>query len=81
MTLMCLDTWYSSAFGTLFDNGLAEQTPDMSRYLPSSVLVTGYDIIFLWVARMIMMTTHFTGQVHSSTFTSTGLVRDAQGKK
>ena len=58
-----LDTWYSSALVPFSTMGWPEHTKDYDLYLPSSVLVTGYDIIFFWVARMIMMTTHFTGRV------------------
>ncbi len=57
-----LDTWYSSALVPFSTMGWPEKTQDFDLYLPSSVLVTGYDIIFFWVARMIMMTKHFTGQ-------------------
>ncbi|GGB36834.1 valine--tRNA ligase [Oceanisphaera marina] len=82
-----LDTWFSSALWTFSTLGWPEKTPDLSTFHPTNVLVTGFDIIFFWVARMIMMTMHFIKdengkpQVPFKTVYVTGLIRDENGDK
>ncbi len=76
-----LDTWFSSALWTFSTLGWPEDTERLQRYHPSSVLVTGFDIIFFWVARMIMMTLYFRKEVPFHQVYVTGLIRDDEGQK
>ncbi len=76
-----LDTWFSSALWTFATMGWPDETPDLSKFHPTDVLVTGHDIIFFWVARMIMMTLRFTDDVPFKQVYVHGLVRDKHGQK
>jgi valyl-tRNA synthetase len=76
-----LDTWFSSALWPFATMGWPKDTPDLNTFVPSAVLVTGFDIIFFWVARMIMMTKKFTGKIPFKEIYITGLIRDEQGDK
>ena len=76
-----LDTWFSSALWPFSTIGWPEQTPELERYYPGDVLVTGFDIIFFWVARMIMMGMHFMDEVPFHTVYIHALVRDQHGQK
>ncbi|MBL0950174.1 MAG: valine--tRNA ligase [Pseudomonas sp.] len=76
-----LDTWFSSGLWTFSTLGWPQQTDFLKTFHPTDVLVTGFDIIFFWVARMIMLSTHLTGQIPFKTVYVHGLVRDGQGQK
>jgi len=76
-----LDTWFSSALWPFSTLGWPEETDDLARFYPTNVLVTGFDIIFFWVARMMKMGIHFTGEAPFPDILIHGMVRDTEGKK
>ncbi len=76
-----LDTWFSSGLWPFSTLGWPQETADLDRFYPTDVLVTAFDILFFWVARMVMMGIHFTGRLPFHTVHLTGLVRDADGQK
>jgi valyl-tRNA synthetase len=76
-----LDTWFSSGLWPFSTLGWPEETDDLLTFFPTDVLITGFDILFFWVARMVMLSKHFTGRSPFAAVHLTGLVRDAQGRK
>ena len=76
-----LDTWFSSSLWPFSSLGWPEETEDLKKHFPTSLLVTGFDIIFFWVARMMMMSLEFTGQIPFKDVYVTGLIRDENGQK
>jgi len=76
-----LDTWFSSGLWTFSTLGWPEKTDDLGRYHPTTILETGYDILFFWIARMILMSTYLLGEVPFKTVYLHGLVRDMKGRK
>ncbi len=76
-----LDTWFSSALWPFSTLGWPEETADLRKFYPTSVLITGFDILFFWVARMVMMGLQFTDSIPFAKVHLTGLVRDAEGQK
>ena len=76
-----LDTWFSSSLWSFGSLGWPENSKQLDRYFPTSLLVTGFDIIFFWVARMMMMSLEFTGKVPFKDVYVTGLIRDENGQK
>ena len=76
-----LDTWFSSSLWSFGSLGWPAQTDNLEKYFPTSLLVTGFDIIFFWVARMMMMSLEFTGKIPFKDVYVTGLIRDENGQK